>query len=75
MEQRAGAEMPFLDHLEELRWRILWSLLALVIGVAVAFLIIVKFDALTLIERPIAPLLPAPHAHAGALSGAPFQPT
>ena len=30
------AEMPFLDHLEELRWRILWSLLALVIGVVVS---------------------------------------
>ena len=26
------AEMPFLEHLEEMRWRILWSLLALVLG-------------------------------------------
>jgi len=25
-------EMPFLDHLEELRWRILWSLLAILVG-------------------------------------------
>ena len=25
-------EMPFLDHLEELRWRILWSLFAVVAG-------------------------------------------
>ena len=24
-------EMPFLDHLEELRWRILWSLLAIAV--------------------------------------------
>ena len=29
-------EMPFLDHLEELRWRILWSLLALTVCSAVA---------------------------------------
>ena len=28
------AEMPFLDHLEELRWRILWSVLAVVVGFA-----------------------------------------
>ena len=33
---KAG-EMPFLDHLEELRWRIVWSLGALVIGVGVSF--------------------------------------
>ncbi|HEX2781082.1 MAG TPA: twin-arginine translocase subunit TatC, partial [Gemmatimonadaceae bacterium] len=52
-----SSEMPFLDHLEELRWRILWSLLGLAIGVGVAFVVVVKFDALTLLERPIAPLL------------------
>ena len=57
MARGSGAEMPFLDHLEELRWRILWSLLALVIGVAVAFFIVIKFDALTLLQRPIAPFL------------------
>jgi Sec-independent protein secretion pathway component TatC len=31
-EERARGEMPFLEHLEELRWRILWSLAALVAG-------------------------------------------
>ena len=30
-----SAEMPFLDHLEELRWRIIWSLGALVVGVVI----------------------------------------
>ena len=29
---KGSAEMPFLDHLEELRWRILWSVLAILIG-------------------------------------------
>ena len=53
--------MPFLDHLEELRWRILWSLLALVIGVAVAFFLVVKFDALAVLARPITPLLGGEH--------------
>ena len=33
----SAGEMPFLDHLEELRWRIIWSLAALIVGVAVAF--------------------------------------
>ena len=31
-KKQRSSEMAFLDHLEELRWRILWSLLALVIG-------------------------------------------
>jgi sec-independent protein translocase protein TatC len=51
------AEMPFLDHLEELRWRIMWSLLALIIGVVVAFSLLVRFDVILLLERPILPYL------------------
>ena len=31
-KQSNSGEMPFLDHLEELRWRLIWSLLALVVG-------------------------------------------
>ena len=30
--RRAQAEMPFLDHLEELRGRLIWSVLALLVG-------------------------------------------
>ena len=41
------AEMPFLDHLEELRWRIIWSLGALVVGVVVGFFVVMRFDLLT----------------------------
>jgi sec-independent protein translocase protein TatC len=51
------SEMPFLDHLEELRWRIMWSLLALVIGVVICFTVLLKFDLILLLERPILPYL------------------
>jgi sec-independent protein translocase protein TatC len=50
-------EMPFLDHLEELRWRIIWSLLALAIGFVVGLVLVMRFDFIALIERPIAPYL------------------
>jgi sec-independent protein translocase protein TatC len=52
--------MPFLDHLEELRWRIIWSLAALIVGVAVAFVLVYRFDLLTWIQGPILPFL---HGH------------
>src|SRR4051794_35313098 len=34
------AEMPFLDHLEELRWRIIYSLAAFVVGVLIGFFLV-----------------------------------
>ncbi len=37
-------EMPFLDHLEELRWRILWSLVAIVIGTVLGWVLLDKID-------------------------------
>jgi sec-independent protein translocase protein TatC len=52
-----NAEMPFLDHLEELRWRILWSLLALIVGVVTAFIVLQRFDIFLFLERPILPYL------------------
>ena len=53
-------EMPFLDHLEELRWRIIWSLAALIVGVAAAFVLVYRFDLLTWMQGPILPFL---HGH------------
>ena len=53
-------EMPFLDHLEELRWRIIWSLGALVVGVVIAFVLVYRFDLLTWMQGPILPFL---HGH------------
>ena len=57
MADPAQTEMPFLDHLEELRWRILWSILALAVGFAIALTLVMKFDFIAQLERPILPLL------------------
>lgn len=46
-------EMPFLDHLEELRWRILWSLLALIVCTVIGFVLVIKFQAVELLMVPI----------------------
>ena len=50
--------MSFLDHLEELRWRILWALIALVVCSIFGFLVVQNFDVLTLLKKPIAGFLP-----------------
>jgi sec-independent protein translocase protein TatC len=55
--ESSSAEMPFLDHLEELRWRILWSLAALIVAVIGAFIALQKFDIFMFLERPILPFL------------------
>jgi len=51
-------EMPFLDHLEELRWRILWSLIALLVGTVAGWLLLDRIEIIELLKRPIAPYLP-----------------
>jgi sec-independent protein translocase protein TatC len=54
-------EMPFLDHLEELRWRIIRSLGALVVGFALALVLVLKFQVIDLLQKPIAPYLNGGH--------------
>ena len=55
---RDSAEMPFLDHLEELRWRIIWSLIAIMVGSVIGFLAVVELNVIGVLERPIQELLP-----------------
>jgi len=50
--------MPFLDHLEELRWRILYSLLAIVLATVAGWIIVERIDVIGLLMQPIKPLLP-----------------
>ncbi len=57
MAKNSASEMPFLDHLEELRWRIIWSLAAIVVGLIVGFVVVTKFDLLRILQAPIAPYL------------------
>ncbi|MEZ4415087.1 MAG: twin-arginine translocase subunit TatC [Gemmatimonadota bacterium] len=46
-------EMPFLDHLEELRWRILWSLFAVVAGTLLGFFIVQRFGVIQILLDPL----------------------
>ena len=57
MSESPGHEMPFLDHLEELRKRLFWVAGAVIVGVVVAFVLLSKLDIIRLLERPILPLL------------------
>ncbi len=52
-----GAEMPFLEHLEELRVRLVRVLLALIAGFAVGLWIVQRFEFVNLLKAPIAPYL------------------
>jgi sec-independent protein translocase protein TatC len=53
-----AAEMPFLDHLEELRWRLIYALGAFAVGMVVAFALVSKVDIIGFLERPVLPYLP-----------------
>ncbi|MEX2181777.1 MAG: twin-arginine translocase subunit TatC [Gemmatimonadaceae bacterium] len=58
MSHGASGEMPFLDHLEELRHRLFWALGALVLAMMVAFAIVWRYDVIGILAVPIAPYLP-----------------
>jgi sec-independent protein translocase protein TatC len=50
-----AGEMPFFDHLEELRWRIIYSLLALVASTGFGFWLAMRLDLLAWLKRPLDP--------------------
>ena len=60
MAKQSAGEMPFLDHLEELRWRIIKSLAALGVGLVIGFAIVTHWNLLYILQQPIAPFL---HGH------------
>jgi hypothetical protein len=58
-EVKSAGEMPFLDHLEELRWRLVWSLAAFCVALVVAFALVSQFDVIKVLETPVLPYLAA----------------
>lgn len=53
----AAGEMPFLEHLEELRWRLFHILIALVIGLAIGLFVVDYFGVMGLLIEPVLPYL------------------
>src|SRR5436309_2092466 len=53
----SAGEMPFLEHLEELRSRILRSLAAVVVGFGIGLWLVQRFQLVSLLKTPIAPYL------------------
>jgi len=53
----AAGEMPFLEHLEELRWRVFRCLIALAIGTAVGLFVVEYFGVMGLLIEPVLPYL------------------
>jgi len=64
-----SAEMPFFDHLEELRWRILWSILALFVCTGASFYVALRWDLLAVLKRPLDPYIGGQQLIALSLSG------
>ncbi|MDQ8178907.1 MAG: twin-arginine translocase subunit TatC, partial [Gemmatimonadota bacterium] len=52
--------MPFLDHLEELRYRLMWSVGALLLCMVGALVVVMRpeFDVIGLLAAPVMPYLP-----------------
>lgn len=55
----ADTEMPFLDHLEELRHRLFWIVGAVLVGIVASFVVLSRggFDIVAFLAHPIEPYL------------------
>jgi len=55
----ADTEMPFLDHLEELRHRLFWIVGAILVGIVASFVVLSRggFDIVAILAHPIEPYL------------------
>jgi sec-independent protein translocase protein TatC len=64
-QQGTGGEMPFLEHLEELRWRIVKSVGAIAISFFASFSVVYAYrnEAVNFLIQPILPLLPDGKLH------------
>ncbi|MDT8436055.1 MAG: twin-arginine translocase subunit TatC [Gemmatimonadota bacterium] len=51
-------EMPFLDHLEELRRRLIWSLVVLVVASVLGFFVVTEMNVIGILERPFRVVMP-----------------
>ncbi len=58
---RSSGEMPFLDHLEELRSRLVKAVVALVAAVGAGIWIVTQFRLVDILQAPITPLLEGRH--------------
>src|SRR6478672_11374337 len=57
----SSGEMPFLDHLEELRWRIIYSLIGICVGLAIGLYVSFAFDVIDVLQKPVMPYLQGHH--------------
>jgi sec-independent protein translocase protein TatC len=58
MSDAARTVMPMVDHLEELRRRLFWSLGAVALATAAALFVVFTFPVIRTLELPIRPYLP-----------------
>lgn len=60
MTLRPQVEMPFLDHLEELRWRLFKIVLALAVCVILTFAVLIsgQFDVISFLAEPVKAYVP-----------------
>ena len=59
MSQPSLTVMPVLDHLEELRHRLFWSLGAVALATALSLAVVFTFPVIRFLELPIRPYLPS----------------